>query len=542
MIEFKPTLLQIIATGVEERLETFDEATGRFIAEPIGPIAPGAAPEDLGWAVTNQDIMYALATLFVERDSPVQGDEKILEIAARAGDAVRDFQDENGRVQFIKPDGSKWGMSYMGWTNYAWLETWALLRDYLGDDRASRWQEGLTRAHDGQAREIGHAGRVHNIPCWKAMSCWRAGQLMGREDWQGTAEEMIARCVEGQERGGYWPEHGGPTTGYNLVYLHALGLYHIFSGDDSVLPAIEAATDFRQTFTYPDGSLVETVDGRQKYHPCIHPGGMVAITLVPQGRRLVRYLLELPDFATALRDPVASHVVSLYHHMHEGDEAPINLDEESFRRQYQDWAILAREGPWFGCLSAFVSPPVASRWGQDRQNFVSLWHEDAGLVIGGGNSRNQPDWSTFVTSGRYVPDAGELADSGVALTYGDTRCSLHLDFDGGAATIEASAEGGSAVNHLVLPVGAGEQLRTASGRDVVTGDEALRWAPREMGGWLRAGSFRISLPFGAHLVWPTTPFNPYAINGAAQYGSEAAVLSAPLDGEPIRWRTEAASD
>jgi len=481
MTEHKPTLLQLMASGVEETLARFDERTGRFITEPTGPIAPGAKPEDLGWIVTNQDCMYALATLALEPGNPYSGDERILDVAMRAGDAVRDFQDPEGRVEFIKPDGSRWGMTYMGWTNYAWLETWALLREHLGDDRRARWEEGLTLAHDGQAHQISN-GHVHNIPCWKAMSCYRAGRLFGRDDWMRAGEDMIGLCVEAQQSGGYWAEHGGPTTGYNRVYVHAIGLYHIFSGDESVLPAIEAATDFHQTFTYPDGSDVETVDGRVKYHGHINPSALVSMTVVPQGRRYVRYLLELPDLAERLRNPLAGHAASLYHHMQGGAEAPISLDELSFRKSYHDWAIVMREGPCFGCLSAFVCPPVGSRWGQDRQQFLSLWHERTGLLIGGGNSKDQPEWSTFIAGGRFVPDAGELTDDGrgVTLTYGDLRCTLTLDLSADEAVLEASAEGGSALNQLVVRVPRGTPLRCASGLAAETGDELLDWPSREI--------------------------------------------------------------
>ena len=538
VLKHKPLLLDIMASGAEARLDTFDEATGRFITEPTGPIAPGAKPEDLGWIVTNQDIIYALATLFLEGPEHFRGKPEILDIIGRAGDAIRDFQDEDGKVEFIKPDGSKWGMTYMGWTNYAWLEAWALMRDDAAFDeaRSARWEEGLTLAHDGQAKEIADPDHVHNIPTWKAMSCWRAGALMGRPDWQQAAEDYMARCVATQAPGGFWPEHGGPTTGYNRVYLHALGLYHIFSGDPSVLPAIEAATEFHQAFTYPDGSDIKVIDGRTKYSPSISVSALVAMTLTPRGRRYADYLLGLPRFPEAVQSPIGSHLASLYHHMQAGDEAAINLDESSFAKTYEDWAILTREGPWMGCLSAFVCPPTGSRWGQDRQQFLSLWHEDAGLVIGGGNSRNQPEWSSFVTSGRYIPDAGAIADGGVALDYADNRCRIALRFEGEAAVIEAAIESGSAVNHLTLPLKAGERVTCASGLSATTGDESVRWDARQMGEWIELSGFRMALPAGADFAWPSVPFNPYAIDGAAGHGSECAILSAPVEGEPTLWR------
>lgn len=535
MTEYRPMLLQTMADAVEEALARFDEATGRFITPPTGPIAPGARPEDLGWIVTNQDIIYALATLYLEPGTRWQGDARLLEVIGRAGDAIREFQDPEGRVEFLKPDGSRWGMTYMGWTNYAWLEAWALLQGHLDQARLDRWREGLTLAHDGQAREI--AGlHVHNIPCWKAMSCYRAGTLMGREDWMRAGQALIAAAVEQQCPGGYWAEHGGPTTSYNLVYVHALGLYHIFSEDQAVLPALEAAADFHQTFTYPDGSPVETIDGRVKYHRRINPSAMVSLALVPQGRRLVRYLLERPAFRDDLSSPLGSHLTSLYHHLRDGAEAPINLDEPSFRTRFRDWAIVWREGPWFVCASAFVSPPVASRWGQDRQSFLSVWHQDLGLVIGGGNSKNQPGWSSFVTAGRYLPDAGRVAGDGrgVLLHYGDVRCALNLDVRPDAVAIEASAEGASAVHQMVLRIGRGVALRCASGLEAVT-EAPLNWSTREMGDWLEAGGLRMELPAGARLRWPSMPFNPYAIDGAAGHGAEVAVLSAPIDGAPVRW-------
>ncbi len=543
VLDHKP-LLDIMAAGAGERLDTFDEATGRFITEPTGPIAPGAKPEDLGWIVTNQEVIYALATLFLEGPPRFSGSPEILDIIGRAGDAIRDFQDADGRVEFLKPDGSRWGMTYMGWTNYAWLETWALMRDRAGaaldDARRASWEEGLTLAHEGQAAELRGLDHVHNIPTWKAMSCWRAGELMGRSDWQEVAEQYMARCVEAQAPGGFWPEHGGPTTGYNRVYLHALGLYAIFSGDRSVMPAIEAATDFHQAFTYPDGSDIKVIDGRTKYSASINASALVAMTLTPRGRRYADYVLSLPRFAEAMQNPVASHTVSLYHHMRGGDEAPINLDEPSFAKTYGDWALLLREGPWFGALSAFVCPPTGSRWGQDRQQFLSLWHEDAGLLIGGGNSRNQPEWSSFVTSGRYIPDSGEIADGGVGLGYGDSLCRIALRFEGEAAVIEASVEGGSAVNHLTLPLKPGERVTCASGLCAVTGDEPLHWDARRMGEWIELRgphrAVRIALPAGAQFAWPSLPFNPYAIDGAAGYGASSAILSAPVEGEATKWR------
>jgi hypothetical protein len=44
--------------------------------------------------------------------------------------------------------------------------------------------------------------------------------------------------------------------------------------------------------------------------------------------------------------------------------------------------------------------PYPSRWIQDRQNLVSLYHDKIGVILGGGNTKLQPLWSTFSVGDR----------------------------------------------------------------------------------------------------------------------------------------------
>ena len=351
---------------------------------------------------------------------------------------------------------------------------------------------------------------------------------------------MTQAVMAAQQPGGYWAEHGGPSTLYNYVYVHGLGLYHHFSGDESVLPALRAATDFHQTFVYPNGAPVETVDGRVKYHDRIMSMGWVGFCACPQGRRLVRFLAEHLDAARDLPNFQGGAIASAAQHVTADDETLINLDSPRFRATYQDRAIVCRDGPWFACLSAYTSPPVASRWGQDRQAFLSLWHDRSGLVLGGGNSKDQAEWSSFVADGRFLPEKGELlpAAAGVALTYGNVRCLLRLSLEGGKAVIEGAAEHGPALQQFVFQAKPGTAVASATDLRATLGDGALHWGPQQLGAWLAVKGLRIALPPGAEFRWPTTAFNPYAADGAAPFGSEAGVLAARIDGKPIRWEIE----
>ena len=111
------------------------------------------------------------------------------------------------------------------------------------------------------------------------MNLYKAGSSFGDRDFVKVGKAVIYRTLKAQNPEVFWPEHGESTTHYNLVYIHALGLYYDFSKDRNILPYLKNALRFQIMFTYSDGVQVETVDGRVKYKPAISPLGLAAFTL-----------------------------------------------------------------------------------------------------------------------------------------------------------------------------------------------------------------------------------------------------------------------
>ncbi|MFN2157704.1 MAG: hypothetical protein ACK2UX_20930 [Anaerolineae bacterium] len=556
----RDTYLRFLSDDVERNLERFDEETGRFLTGD-------------GWAVTKQDIVYPLALLYTTAGTPYYGDDRILHCALRGADAWRDFQYPDGRVEFVKVDGSRWGPTYMPWSMYHWLETYALLRDRLDPARRARWEEGLTLAYDGIANELAE-GHVHNIPTWKGMAAYRAGALFDRPDWQDAGAHMIALAVDAQTPHGYWIEHHGPTTLYNLVYTHAIGLYHVFSGDDSVLPCLERATDFHIRYTYPDGRIVETIDGRVKYHDRVSDFAHTTFSLFPQGRRYVRMLVEQMEAdRQADVEPRVSYVMtsgslriasaeyglsprlaSACVHLRSGPEGPIPQDQPAYQIHDPGHSLIRRGQGWFYCLSGITTPPVESRWGQDRGNYVSIWNEETGLIVGGGNSKDQPEWSTFAigsgTNASHLPVAAALRpgdrEDAVALTYdvpardeasnASATCvmglrivnpeSLEIHLTG---PVEAQAEA-----HLTLKLNSEHPLHTGAGATLAPDGPPIDIASDESGGWIGWGKWCLTVPAGSRFQWPVLPFNPYAADGAAPLDEAAGVLTVPLNAAETR--------
>ena len=545
-------ILGFLIEDVARNSDRFDEETGRFLTGD-------------GWAVTNQDLIFSLALLYVtdSPDNPYHADTRILHLAERGGDAWRDFQNPDGTVEFVKVDGSTWGPIFMPWSMYHWLEAFALLQEDLHPERRKRWREGLTLAYTGIAAGLESAD-VHNIPAWNGMALYRAGVLFAREEWCRNGRRMMTRTAEAQEPEGYWKEHGGPTPFYNLVYVHALGLYYSFSKDDSVLPAIEKATDFHTRYTYPDGTCIETVDGRVKYHDSVPEYALAAFSLSPRGRRFARLLLRQmrrqrldrsePRVIrvktsrsikiSAVEYGLNPRLASAYLHWTDGPEEMIELDKSEYRTGDPGIGVVRRSAGWVYCLSEFVLPPVSERWGQDRQNFLSVWHEKAGLIIGCGNSKDQPEWSSFsIGEGDarcYIPDSAaadrlELGDR-LRLGFGGVHCALSVAIlDTKRLEILMEAHGTqSATGRLLFRLAPGQPLATANGGEMSVTERAILLSAQRTGAWFESGACRVHLPDGAEVCWPVYPFNPYTSDGAAPLESAVAVLSVALHANPVK--------
>ncbi|MCE9591195.1 MAG: hypothetical protein K8S99_11800 [Planctomycetes bacterium] len=556
-------ILGHLARGVPEAVKSFDAKSGRFLAE------------NGGWAVTRQDIIFPLALLYTSEGTRYHASRPILDLALRGGDALRDAQGPSGDWEFIKIDGSSWGRVFMPWSIYHWLEAFALLRDSLDARRRRRWSEGLTLACDGVARELAKPFE-HNIPCWKGMSLVRAAQLFDRPDWHeiGVRQERFA--ADHQHPDGYWPEGDAPTTHYNLVYVHAIGLYHAFTGDERVLPALRRAADFHAAFTYPDGASVETVDGRVKYTPEPSVTGLPGLGVTPAGRALVSLIIQAATQTGAEaktgkasrsdtswrknQAQLSPHLASAFQHLRDGTTAPLPSRALRSRTLHRRRALVVRDRPWFACVSGYVPGASArhdllrNRWIMTRSNLFSLFHDRLGLLIGGGNSKHDPFFATFTLSrggvAQIEPDAVSFTRRGrtevARFRFGRDNCLLRLTprsatlFEITFELPAVTARRCQATGGFTLRVPAGERVRWSSkgpqpadASATIDPQRAVQfhWTPiqRHRECLLESRHWRLSMPIDSGMHYPAYPFNPYAINDAAPPAEAVVSIHARFD-------------
>jgi hypothetical protein len=540
-LKYKAEFLQQLAERVPQMLKVYDATTGRF-GEGI-------------WTCQDQNLMLPLAVVYA---TPGEGnsqykDAPLLEIIMKAGDALIEDMDEHGQWEFRKKDGSTWGKISMPWTYSRWIRTYSLIREDMPAERRARWAQAFDCGFSHIEKT--QLGPTHNIPTHHAMSLYIAGRQLHRPAWCERATQVLHNVAKAQFEGGYWSEGQGPLVQYNFVYVDALGTYYKLSGDKEILPAIERAIRFHRHFTYPSGQAVETIDLRNPYAPTVLPGNP-AFTLTPEGRAWLR---NQWDYCRRRLNEDALALFVLH-----GEEGRI---ADTLPQAASGWFVLTeksvdraatlRQGPWFICLSAYTAPVDQDRWHQDRQNLVSIWHEEVGLVLGGGNTKLQPAWSNF-TVGRmdllrhqsgdtnpsflpqgqlyHVPSDARLVReprAGLDLTYGPEACRLRVQPRDGHTLeyrVEATAQSGLPVlAHLTLLPRLGTALETGKVKKVSLKVSPLTLSAAELGGRLTYNGCRLYLPPRATLHWPALPHDPYRKDGRATPDQGRVEIRIPLD-------------
>lgn len=533
-VRFKSRCLEDLTAQVPEILASQDRATGRF--------GKGI------WIVNDQNVMLPLAAAWSWKASsnPYYHSRELLDAIMAAGDALIADQDERGQWVFRKKDGSTWGSIYMPWTYSRWVRSYGLIRGAMPAERRAKWEKALRLGFTGISRDLATA-RIHNIPAHHAMGLHFAGKAFDEPAWTEQAAAFLRRVAAGQHPDGYWSENRGPVVAYGFVYVDALGVYYAESKDPAVLPVLRKSAVFHRYFTYPNGAEVETIDERNPYHDRIrvpNPG----FTVSAEGRSWTARQLQLrkdripPDDAAALL---------LWGQ--EGEGAGRDTEHSDFDYVLGSGdAAVRRRGPWYLVVSTMTAPVPPSRWIQDRQNFVSVYHDSAGLILGGGNTKLQPAWSNFTVGDtallrhrqgdeqpnflppnalRHIPISARLLEGGrfgVDLDYGSHHGQIQLEITS-PDRLEYRITGGEGLTaHVTVLPRMGQPVSSASGDEATISAASFEWSAP--GAWIEHAGVRMLLPPRAAVRWPLLPHNPYTKDGRAEPSEGRMVIDLPSSG------------
>lgn len=547
--DYKKQFLPCLTGGIQQILDTQDKKTGGFGTQP--------------WICTDQNVIYPLAAAWAIKDpqNPWYHKQEVLDAIMLGGDKLIAEQEPSGKWIFRKKDNSTWGDIYMPWTYSRWIRAYSLIKDAMPPDRREKWEKGLRLGFEGIARE---AVKEHlaNIPCTETMALYLAGKEFNRPDWCAKATAYEHKVVDYQNPAGFWSEHSGPVVNYNQVYLDALGVYYAISHDKYILPALQRASLFHTIMTYPDGSAIETVDERNGYQPGIFMPN-VGFTFSAEGRGLLKRQFDLRSEKD--RSPISSDAAATFIlYGGQGDlKLPPGAEEDAVQVLSDHNAMTRRAGHWFCCLSAYHTCISTSRWIQDRQNLVSLFDDRVGLIVGGGNTKLQPLFSTFTLGDvsllkhkpgdenpDFIPPPGlwhtpddaalDVEQTRLLLEYNLTKCQVRVDLSDpkaakiiytteGVATADEVHSAGPVAAHVPLWPHMGEAWKTGSGKSGTLSAKPIHLGPGEAGGWFEHHGWRIHIPANSSIDWPVLPHDQYVKTGDATAKDGLIVVTLPFD-------------
>lgn len=444
--------------------------------------------------------ILAPAVLYTKQHTlnPRHGDPKMRDLAIRIGDLLAS-ESEKG-LYSPRPGGNDWD-------TYMWLEAYRLLHDELGDERRARWKreiekdiagllENTTDRVDFAWYNTPYIGTAPNHYSLWASSLYLGGRVFGNKEWEDLGARILRRfALSEQTPDGFWGEHSrtGPTISYNHLTLSAVAVYYEHSGDKDVLPALRRSTDFHKYFTFLDGTPVDVANDRHRYWP-VSAWSQFAFSYFPDGRGYARFLASF--FQPELRNLYGYTLGRLAQdalYYHEGPTEPAPQELLRYAHQLQVPLGVRKVGPWQVALSGLIATQaVSNRFYLDRQGHISVFHQKAGLVITGANSKRQPELATFTeTAGGqnvHMPlssrlQMGEKTDR-LSLGYNTFSSDLYADTEEDSVSLRFVINGTGAPGpdtrlNLQLCLKSGELLETGAGKRITLGDSRVEISPAE---------------------------------------------------------------
>ncbi len=448
---------------------------------------------------------------------------------------------------------------------YPLAKLYALLGGTVDKVRRDRWRETMERNLKAVDALIDRTGENLGKPGpwagtgpnhyfgWFAVG-YEQAQLLGESRIASKIEKAMLRHLAVQSPAGYFPEYKGPATGYQHVSLGGLAEYHRLNPLPQTKKAIENGLSYVLGAMYPDFRGIETFDERNRLGH--DPRFGHALLWTPAGRNVFARTLALarkdvqrkPGCCKPFVDAVPFTMAELYAvgaafrcYEHAvatrriGVAKELPLDRDAFAWKLEDKGLVRKQGPWFYALSAYVhDAPQGNPYHLDRTQALSVYHECAGLIIGGGNDKRAYHAATVhVREGgdcHYFPAMATrlLAGASARVLSGKGKCD-HVEFDFGSviAQLEVRAEsptrfriglGATSTQTkpqvwlvLQLPVRAPLKLDNDGVPLVLKkAQEGQAEEEHELGRSLGSSEgWRMSLPRGSSLVWPHIPWNPY---------------------------------
>ncbi len=462
------------------------------------------------------------------------GDRKAWAMVTRLVDTLCSHQAEDGSWGWGNRENDKVWRIHYSFSLPSLVKLLAQFGDEFEPDLRARFEKMIRRAlayhrdygtqflRDG-SREIGL-----NILTAHMAALWLGGQLFNETPWMDTAKCFFQHLAQAQSADGFWPDdedHTGPATLYNTITLRHLAEYAAASRDPTAIECIERAARFHDMFGYPDGTCVETFDERNRYRgqQQARTSLITAFAIFDTTRHVAeKYAGALADIEQTNDDfELTLLTVDAYRALASCNPIPKPTDRLANYNASAPTipASVCRATPWQFIGSACTRHNHARRYHYDLQNHLSIWHDQLGLVLGGGNSLHDPYFSTFRFRGHYLADRGTttadensvrttLAYGSITATFNITVLndrSLQIDARATPATGKLPADSQFSLH---FPQARGQTITWQTHRETLGPKTRFAMYDENIQS-MQLGRCRVETDRPLHMDWPCMPIDIY---------------------------------
>ena len=485
--------------------------------------------------------IYPLAYLYATRfrGNRYHRDPEILAAVRAIGDHVSRCTDARGDMSHERIG------AHVDQRNLIfWLDAYGIVKGVLGLPRRRRWESAMKRTLRNLAGKLAgympqkrfHSrsfGTGPNHAILYAVALYLGGRALRHRPWRALAEAFADRFAAFQHPEGYWPEHDGPVTTYNMVSLAGISRFQALTPKPLYLQTLERALRYFETISYPDHSLVSVIDCRTRYDSGPRIWGYHGFTHWSRGRAFMRDAIEarLRNDRPFTGEELA-RMIENFVHCRRGP-GPRHTRWKG-TRYLGTRACFIRDKGWqvnFSVNAAIQNPNQPYMY--DCRNVLELSHARTGLLINGAQDKFHPEHANFVFRGGTDPG---VLYTGILATLGPTPYVEALYTNYFTGRIEVQIRDTSTVvlcasdagprpfpgGHLNLPlrIGINHTIRVGR-REYMLTRKKLSIPVRPGGSFtFLDGKVTMRAAAGGTLFFPCRPFNPYSEDH--QWGWDAA--------------------
>lgn len=344
--------------------------------------------------------------------------------------------DKNSFIAGNDIDGKSYAVNFHFYANMISM----LAFKELGKNYQSKIEDFIKRTKNGVliAKPTIEKYATYQIKAYRGLnlifldiaSMYLASEFFNEPEWKTIAKKALERLMKRFDpEEGYMPDNRdededvGPSTSYFVYTMFTVSFLLRLCPDNQLGYKLQRGIDWMLRSNYPNGQMVDIYDERGRLKP-YKEEEFATISLFnrsplfacsPGGRDMIQYwenhATQAADLGTIANDinffdSILKINPGFFEAMDSKNSQWLSKRESHYYCYQNQKSAFYKEGNWVfafhGYLSGSIDPK--SLWHRELQQHFSIYYQGLSVIIGGGNSLGQPEFSTLRTTEKYLCD------------------------------------------------------------------------------------------------------------------------------------------